>query len=65
MSKEVIPPSISSEEAIATLEADKKRRIDRCNQGINELLKAQNCTLSVSILITSKGNVPQIVIFPL
>lgn len=43
----------------------KQKRINSCAQEINDVLKKWNCSLDVSVIVTSTGNIPQVRIIAL
>jgi hypothetical protein len=50
-------------EAKALLEQEKQDRVKRCEAKINQALQEERCGLDVTVLITTKGNIPQLNIF--
>jgi hypothetical protein len=50
-------------EAKALLEQEKQDRVKRCEAKINQALQEERCGLDVTVLITAKGNIPQLNIF--
>jgi hypothetical protein len=65
-----MPPKETLEEkgldtvqAKALIEQEKQQRVQRCEAKINEALQAERCGLDVAVLITARGNVPQLNIF--
>ena len=50
-------------EAKALLEQEKHDRVKRCEAKINQALQEERCGLDVTVLITTKGNIPQLNIF--
>ena len=53
---------LSTAQAKALVEQEKKDRIDRCAAVIDQVLKAEHCSLEVTVLVTARGNVPQLTI---
>jgi len=50
-----------SDKEIASLQGKKKQeRIKRCAEKLQALLKEENCELDVSVVVTAKGNFPQL-----
>ena len=50
------------EEAKALLEQEKQARVKRCEGKINQALQEERCTLDVSVVISARGNQPQLAI---
>jgi len=50
-------------QAKALIEQEKQDRIKRCEAKINQALEEERCSLDVTVLITARGNVPQLNIF--
>jgi hypothetical protein len=50
-------------QAKALIEQEKQERVKRCEARINQALQEENCGLDVAVLITARGNVPQLNIF--
>ncbi|MEJ2671232.1 MAG: hypothetical protein P8168_03310 [Deltaproteobacteria bacterium] len=50
-------------EAKALIEQKKQERVERCEAKINQALQEERCGLEVAVLITAKGNIPQLNIF--
>lgn len=46
--------------AKALLEKDKQDRIERVGEGIKKLLETENCDLDISVIVTARGNIPQL-----
>lgn len=51
------------QEAKILIEAAKQARVKRCEEKINQALQEERCGLDVAVLITARGNVPQLNIF--
>lgn len=50
-----------SDREIAEIQGKKKQaRIRRCAEKLQALLKEENCELDVSVVVTAKGNFPQL-----
>lgn len=49
--------------AKALIEQEKQNRVKRCEAKINQALREEHCGLDVAVLITARGNVPQLNIF--
>lgn len=47
-----------------TLQKEASERIQKCASELKELLARNKCTLEVSMLVTARGNIPQINIMP-
>ena len=56
---------MDTSEAKKLLLEEQQARVDRTIQKINEILKEEKCTLSVAVLVTEKGNFPQVKIIPI
>jgi hypothetical protein len=56
------PKEDATFQAKALVEKDKKDRTDRCAAVIDQILKAERCSLEVAVLVTARGNVPQLTI---
>ncbi len=52
-----------TKEARLLIENEKKERVARCEAKINQALQEENCGLDVAVMITARGNVPQLNIF--
>ncbi|MFA4902879.1 MAG: hypothetical protein WC600_09050 [Desulfobaccales bacterium] len=55
---------LSTAQAKALIEQEKQERVKRCEAKINQALQDERCCLEVAVLITARGNVPQLNIFP-
>jgi hypothetical protein len=55
---------LSTAQAKALIEQEKQERVKRCEAKINQALQDERCSLEVAVLITARGNVPQLNIFP-
>jgi hypothetical protein len=44
----------------ALIEQEKQDRVRRCEAKINQALQDERCGLDVAVLITARGNVPQL-----
>ncbi|MHB9072435.1 MAG: hypothetical protein ACYC6G_02800 [Desulfobaccales bacterium] len=42
------------------IEQEKQDRVKRCEEKINQALQEERCGLDVAVLITARGNVPQL-----
>jgi hypothetical protein len=51
---------LSSKEAEEIINKERQERIKRAGEKIQQALKEENCDLDVSMVITTKGNYPQI-----
>lgn len=58
--KEVV--ELSDQEIIEIQEKRTNKRIEICKIAIDEVLKKYNCFFNISIVITEKGNFPQLTI---
>lgn len=56
--KEVKPKKESNIKEL--IEKDRQERIQRTNQAIKDILDKEKCTLDVSMIITTQGNMPQL-----
>lgn len=54
------PTVDKSAEAKALIEKEKNERVERVGQGIKELLEKENCDLDISVIVTTRGNIPQL-----
>jgi hypothetical protein len=54
---------LDTAQAKALIEQEKQDRVKRCEARINQALQEENCGLDVAVLITARGNVPQLNIF--
>ncbi len=52
------------EKAKATIEREKKDRVKKCSAALEALLKEHRCQLDVGMLVTPKGNIPQVQLIP-
>ncbi len=59
----VEPPLMDTAQAKVLIEQERQDRIKRCEAKINQALQEERCGLDVAVLITGKGNVPQLNIF--
>jgi hypothetical protein len=48
------------ETAKAAIEQEKQGRAKRCEEKINQALQEERCSLEVAVLVTARGNVPQL-----
>lgn len=55
---------LNTAQAKALIEQEKQERVKRCEAKINQALQDERCSLEVAVLITARGNVPQLNIFP-
>ena len=53
-------PAIDVTQAKALIEQEKQERVKRCEAKINQALQDERCSLEVAVLITARGNVPQL-----
>lgn len=44
------------------IEQERKERIERCGKRLQQLLEEEKCTLEVAMLVTMRGNIPQITV---
>jgi hypothetical protein len=51
---------LNSKEAEEIIEKERQERIKRAGEKIQQALKEENCDLDVSMIITTKGNFPQL-----
>ena len=51
---------LDASQARLLLENEKKERVARCEAKITQALKDERCSLEVAVLITARGNVPQL-----
>ncbi len=54
---------LDTAQAKALIEQEKAARVKRCEARINQALQDEGCGLDVAVLITARGNVPQLNIF--
>ena len=54
---------LDTAQAKALIEQEKHDRVKRCEARINEALQEERCGLEVAVIITARGNVPQLNIF--
>lgn len=52
-------------QAKALIEQEKQAQVKRCEAKINQALKEERCGLDITVLVTARGNVPQLKIFTL
>jgi hypothetical protein len=57
------PKNLAASQAKAILDQEKQDRVKRCEAKINQALQEERCSLDVAVLITARGNVPQLNIF--
>jgi hypothetical protein len=57
------PKNLAASQAKAILDQEKQDRVKRCERKINQALQEERCSLDVAVLITARGNVPQLNIF--
>jgi hypothetical protein len=57
------PENLDATQAKALIEQEKQDRVKRCEAKINQALQEERCGLDVTVLITAKGNLPQLTIF--
>lgn len=62
--KENKPEPDKTKEAKKILEKEQKDRMAQAQKELEEVMKKHNCDLSVSMIITQQGNIPQIAIIP-
>ena len=55
--------TLNASQAKALIEQEKQDRVKRCEAKINQALQEERCGLEMSILVTARGNVPQLTIF--
>ena len=53
-----------TDKARDVIEQDKKSRTKKCLEVLERVLKDNRCTIEVSMVITEKGNFPQVQIIP-
>jgi hypothetical protein len=54
---------LDTAQARALIEQEKQDRVKRCEAKINQALQEERCGLDVSVIISAKGNFPQLNIF--
>jgi hypothetical protein len=54
------PKNLDASQAKTILDQEKKARAKRCEEKINQALQEERCGLDVAVLITARGNVPQL-----
>ncbi len=57
------PETLDTAKAKALIEQEKQDRVKRCEAKINQALQEEGCSLDVTVLITARGNLPQLNIF--
>ena len=57
------PETLDAAQARALIEQEKQDRVKRCEAKINQALQEERCGLDVAVVITARGNVPQLNIF--
>jgi hypothetical protein len=57
------PETLDAAQARALIEQEKQDRVKRCEAKINQTLQEERCGLDVAVVITARGNVPQLNIF--
>jgi hypothetical protein len=57
------PETLDAVQARVLIEQEKQDRVKRCEAKINQALQEERCGLDVTVLITAKGNIPQLNIF--
>lgn len=55
--------SLDTAQAKALIEQEKQDRVKRCEAKINQALQEERCGLDVAVMVTARGNVPQLNIF--
>jgi len=55
----------SPDKAKALLKKERSKRIERCQKKLEALMKEENCRIDVAMLVTLKGNLPQMKIIAL
>lgn len=55
---------VTAEEAAQVLRQKDQELIKKCSEEVDGVLKKHNCTLSLSMIVTSQGNVPQVQVVP-
>ena len=55
--------TLNASQAKALIEQEKHDRVKRCEAKINQALQEERCGLEMAILVTARGNVPQLTIF--
>ena len=55
--------TLDAAQARALIEQEKQDRVKRCEAKINQALQEERCGLDVAVMITARGNVPQLNIF--
>ena len=54
---------LNTAQAKALIEQEKQDRVKRCEAKIHQALQDERCGLDVAVMITARGNVPQLNIF--
>jgi hypothetical protein len=44
----------------ALIEQERKERVERCSKRIEQVLTEENCTLDAVVIVSARGNIPQI-----
>ena len=57
------PETLDAAQARALIEQEKQDRVKRCEAKINQALQEERCGLDVAVVITARGNMPQLNIF--
>ena len=57
------PETLDAAQARALIEQEKQDRVKRCEAKINQALQDERCGLDVAVMITARGNLPQLNIF--
>ncbi len=57
------PETLDTVQAKALIEQEKQDRVKRCEAKINQALQEERCGLDVAVMITARGNLPQLNIF--
>lgn len=56
---------IDAKTAKEVLEKEQRDIIENCTKEINDVLSKYSCVLDASVIVTQKGNIPQVVVVPL
>lgn len=61
---EVQKEELTAQMALEVLQKEQQKKINACALEINEVLKKYGVTFQVSMVISEKGNIPQITLVP-
>jgi|WetSurMetagenome_2_1015567.scaffolds.fasta_scaffold437779_2 hypothetical protein len=54
---------LDTAQAKALIEKEKQDRVKRCEAKINQALQEERCGLDIAVVVTARGNLPQLNIF--